>query len=88
MALEEMYDYVFSTDSRQQREMPDMVSDTIKEKITLQKVMVAAFELKNTDGFEELKAFILEWRSHEADPFKVSKKKDMLVKRANKADME
>lgn len=90
-ALEEMFDDVFSNVSRQRREVPGIIPQSIKEKITLRRVMAAAArkqEEMDPSEFKELETFILGWKSERKDAQKVSERKDMLVKGAYKADMD
>jgi hemerythrin-like domain-containing protein len=93
MNLADLYEFVFSEESKNQRKMPVHVHNTIKSKIDLGKVRNICIKLKrekkiNPDEFDKLSKFIKEWTEQRKDDHKVSIMKDMLVKSAYKADIE
>jgi len=91
MTLLQMYEHVFSDESMQQRAVPEIISQGIKEKIHFTKVLELISGLKeemDKADFEELRKFLIEWTRLKEDHVKVDRIKDVLVTRAYKADVE
>ena len=83
MALMEMYEDVFSANSRQQRVVPGNVSENIKKKLSATKVARAGFELLKAGKLRpEVKKFITEWVQNDDEGTESAQYKRKLVVRA------